>query len=769
MQSAHAQTNFEHARDAYVQGNYTDSITALGHALHDAPLNGRWLDFLERIITDQPALMDAVPTDGQLSATTAAVRAYIDARTGNINRGLHLLAQVIHAMPDPRFVLWLPRWIDEDNAASVDTDPLNMLLSVTMNKYPDEQVPDPDEREAMQKLAAPVQLVRRANPDDARFEGLCFSFFHKTAQYDEMLVIVEETLARGILHRDEYYGGIYYLAWVLSVDPTNDRALARLDALITSHDDPVQLIDADQLDVPNAALLAYIQAQTGQLEAAATIMTQVVQHLPAQRYLPWVATWLEGLEAPSVEDNNRVFHLLLMIVTRLPTHHELSDTQRTALQHIIPTLEAFRDNQTDAMTQTLLSRAYRQLGRHDDALRVAQQAYDQEPSKIAAVFVAGAHRAKGDIDAAVDYFQKALEFAPDEVTILADLGDMLCERGDYAEGIAYYERALEIEPDHHWARPQALYYRYFVEEGNSAVVDELRAYVNQNPDNTLAQNLLNHLETLEAPYFRYLPSPAEASLNVFRDLLAQEDADLAREAFEITVSHPEAPSTYLAIRRSLETLDLPPDNFSVETETIPTPDPRQPLGEVPLQIWTYQHGHATPTYPEPDKNLRKVLARLAERPFNLSDWAVLAQQAATMEGTLARDHLLAVMTHPPKAPANIAAWDWVQRVQVAAALTIAFLDDGWEGSVRRETLVALLNGPMDWSITAAILALTYLAERDSDIAEDVLPLFEARRASIPTEGYTPYHIPLLHAMLRLPNLPAEQRPHLETALQALGG
>ena len=102
-----------------------------------------------------------------------------------------------------------------------------------------------------------------------------------------------------------------------------------------------------------------------------------------------------------------------------------------------------------------------------------------------------------------------------------------------------------------------------------------------------------------------------------------------------------------------------------------------------------------------------------------------------------------------------------------AALIIAELDQGWETSIRRQTLFDLVRGPMDWSITAAIIALTHLAEHNPFVQDEVRDLFLERRQQVPETGYTPYHLPLLEALLRLPNVDDELKTTLRAERDAL--
>ena len=113
--------------------------------------------------------------------------ALAEARSGNMSIGLQVLAQVINAMPDPRYALWLPRFITtEAIAQTVDPETLNMVLTETLNKYEGGIVSNADERRALQDLVEPIEWVRHAHPDDAKFEGRCFSFYYQIGLPEQM-------------------------------------------------------------------------------------------------------------------------------------------------------------------------------------------------------------------------------------------------------------------------------------------------------------------------------------------------------------------------------------------------------------------------------------------------------------------------------------------------------------------------------------------------------------------------------------------------------
>jgi hypothetical protein len=141
---------------------------------------------------------------------------------------------------------------------------------------------------------------------------------------------------------------------------------------------------------------------------------------------------------------------------------------------------------------------------------------------------------------------------------------------------------------------------------------------------------------------------------------------------------------------------------------------------------------------------------IAEEPFHLEFWEPKAKQAAAELGPQAMQALLGVMVHPPRPPdSDWRVLVWVQRVQVAAALVIADLDTGWEGSPRKRALYSLLYGPVDWSVDAAIIALGTLARRDPAIRPEVEQAFGWLQGQIPKEGFTCFEYPLVSTWIAL--------------------
>src|SRR5262249_22510990 len=99
--------------------------------------------------------------------------------------------------------------------------------------------------------------------------------------------------------------------------------------------------------------------------------------------------------------------------------------------------------------------------------------------------------------------------------------------------------------------------------------------------------------------------------------------------------------------------------------------------------------------------------------YLLSSWSRAAARAAKSLRPENLPEVIAAMVHPALGPSYLRAWDWYFRVEVAAALIAAHLgSEPWADSPRRRALEDVLDGPIDWATTAAVIALLDVALRD---------------------------------------------------------
>jgi hypothetical protein len=109
----------------------------------------------------------------------------------------------------------------------------------------------------------------------------------------------------------------------------------------------------------------------------------------------------------------------------------------------------------------------------------------------------------------------------------------------------------------------------------------------------------------------------------------------------------------------------------------------------------------------------------------------------------------------------------VYAVQVAAALALLGVDGGWQGSTRREALLGLALGPMDWTVDAAVVALARLAEHDEEARPEVHEVFAELSRAMPRPGHCSYERALVCAWTWLPDLPEAERRALEQRWHAI--
>ena len=103
----------------------------------------------------------------------------------------------------------------------------------------------------------------------------------------------------------------------------------------------------------------------------------------------------------------------------------------------------------------------------------------------------------------------------------------------------------------------------------------------------------------------------------------------------------------------------------------------------------------------------ELVAALARQPYSRNGWWEDAASIVQVLGERTRTTALSCMVHWPAPPEGVRRADAAFRVQVASAYVLA------RGG-HRDSLVAILHGPVDWIGTAALVGLTELAVRQDD-------------------------------------------------------
>jgi tetratricopeptide (TPR) repeat protein len=582
---------------------------------------------------------------------------------------------------------------------------------------------------------------------------------------DQEVVLARQAFAHGDLGH-----ALHHVGCALSSNPTRQDWIGLLDGILRRADNPLALTEPaedEEMSFVTGASRAYTYAIRGEWNDAFSILTQVVGARPDIPYLAWAEGWL-GHFGRGLEWDDLLPNLVVPLVKKLPQLAGPDDPCTANLRHaanICALLRQWHPHQ--GFVWYASSSIARKMGAHAESIPFAQQGLAVEPSFLTSIALACALRDAGQIDAAIAAYHDARRHDSEDITTFLDIGDMLIGASRFAEAAQIYGQVLAKDPQHPWALASA-YYARFKAGGNPADRAALLALRDRFPDESRVTDLCDEIDP-PVPYFNVLPHPGDATAKALSDILRMvtEDPSKAQGGnVALTVTHPESPSVLLAFR--LATAHLQPAlGVKVTVEEVQMPDPRIPKGQVDIVPWIYEGNEPRPNLAPPDPRLAEAVGHIAAQPYNLDAWEPNARALATQLQPGWIPNLVATMVHPPAVPPGMDAFAWVQRVQIAAAMVIGFIDQGWEGSARKRALQSLAIGPVDWTASAAIVVMARLAKQDPQIRREVEPLFKWLEAQIPKGSFTCFEYPLASCWLGMGGHDAQTQQHLEAWRDAI--
>ncbi len=526
-----------------------------------------------------------------------------------------------------------------------------------------------------------------------------------------------EELALAALSRADHVQAVAHLARTLESAPGECAWLSALERALDEAPDRYALV-GDSLP-----MLAYVQAYGGHLNNALRTLRQVPTAPEGPPYYVWLERWLKRPGALEALDVTLVTGAIFRVLARAPEQRP-TGAQREALAQFDGALRLLVERRPGAAVLWAASALWRKLGERALALTCAQGAWRLDRRWQVALTLAHAHHACGDLSGALDALDDAARLSATrqvKTQLTLERGLMLCEGGQLEPGIDALDDVLVHEGAHAIAYPTRWYYATRLHDRDDDYL-KLAAYAQQHPDNALAQA---HLKALgdARPYERGLPEPMEPTL---REAMAWATGRAAQPL--ALWPRLEAPSARLALELWAASLKLAP--LSHEVSQLPDAggfDPRLVRhGARHALLWRYDGATPHPLVaPAPPRWCVAIWA-LAMTPYHASTWwkrarAMLdeVQEAATPQG------LLGAMVHVGAVPPGHTPWGWVMRVQIATALVIARLDE--QRGARDEGALLLMNlarGPVDWSVSAALVALARVGQQRPLMRRALLQLWE---------------------------------------------
>lgn len=552
---------------------------------------------------------------------------------------------------------------------------------------------------------------------------------------EEDLVIAKQALAAGDLGH-----ATHHIAGLIAHDPLDPEHLELLEELIESASDPLALVPVeDRMYVGAAAIRAEIQARLGQHRDAAELLLQVMQSRPELPFIVWLERWLSAPGAIHALDPDALAMRAQPLADALANDPALREYTLPRLASVLTQVQ--RVHPGSELLAFVTSITARRAGLLEQALAIAKEAHAKQPSYMATIALAGAHRELGQLEEAIAAFRLAQAAQPEEIGTRLDIGDLLLELGREREALATYREALSIEPNNPWALASARFLELV--SGDESALAELHRLAEAG--NTRAQQLLD----MSGEAAEGLPRLTEATIDVARQLHAQL-ADRAPAStggsVRLGLSCLESPSSQIATRRLLVDALGSEARLELEVAEIPEPDPRVPRRPVDHVLWRFDGTDARPAMAPPDPDVQRAIGMVASGGYDRARWWESAGRLARSLGPSRVRDVLATMVHLPPTPLGRPPWELLFELQVAAAFVAAQLDSGWEGTARRSALRSMLHGPTDWTTIAGILALTELALVEPSLRDIAIDELEDLQETPPSTGGWCLEQPLARAL-----------------------
>jgi tetratricopeptide (TPR) repeat protein len=501
----------------------------------------------------------------------------------------------------------------------------------------------------------------------------------------------------------------HHLASVVGVDPSHEGLDTALERLIAAASDPLALVEVgDGAYLGLFALRALVLAHLARPAEACPLLLRVQQERPEAPYLVRVRDWMQR------EGTVPAMNLGAFASAANPcvNHPHLA-------RDILPLLEQLiAHREPHDMVVFTAVRAARNAGQPDKAVAIARAAEQRAPTYWTSISLGMALKAKEKPEEAVAAFREAASRDPRDAAALLDVGDISLDSGDHRAAREAYEAALRRDPQKKWARESLLYLQWRF-EGDHAAREELRRLATAD-----RSSRANQLAWRTDPYAHFALVPGSSVANGLRTAL-QRKLTVTRMA----VSSLEAPSVLLGVRLASRGSGV--SVSSIEFGEIPSPDPRVSRRRVDFALWTYgaaglggllgaKTTMARPNVPSPAEPVARAIDDIARTRYDLEAWAPRCFELARTIAAPPKE-IAATMVHPGDPPQGTDAFEWIFCRQIAAALVLAGIDEGWPGSQRRAALTSLLYGPVDWTTTAGLIALVEIARREPQHASDIVP------------------------------------------------
>ncbi|MGL5806964.1 MAG: tetratricopeptide repeat protein, partial [Xenococcaceae cyanobacterium] len=179
------QQGIEIAERALSQGDYSNAAYYVAFALGNEPNNPQCLALLDRIIEAAPDKYELISPEEKYFALVA-VRAYILAEQGDLDRAMQLLLQVLRVDPNLDFLAWIVKWFDNcDCVATVNRDLIMYVFQIIVANCPGDEIENTRLRGYIEQLFPQLIRVQKLEPDNEVLIFVTAAIWRKLGNLDE--------------------------------------------------------------------------------------------------------------------------------------------------------------------------------------------------------------------------------------------------------------------------------------------------------------------------------------------------------------------------------------------------------------------------------------------------------------------------------------------------------------------------------------------------------------------------------------------------------
>lgn len=537
-----------------------------------------------------------------------------------------------------------------------------------------------------------------------------------------------------------------HIANALAIGPLTvdlEHLIDRLASLVKEPDSFV--LSSENMSLGYALLRAHLLTYSGKINESINIIRNILKSDHGKReYADWIINWILINKSFS---NIDVVHICGLLSYYITLAEQLGD-RNSKISSLIPFAEGARNAYPDDPLLTYISSIMlRRSGECQLAYDIAENMYLMNPTYELAIAKAMAAIKLGMIQHSIDCLHEAANMNPNETSIIYDIADNCIRLGKFTKAKECFRSILEKEPGDKKAQAGLFFTSYYTNaNNNNSFLEKLKKICRTNISG-YSHTLYNNIIT---PYIGFIPEPVEANINTIKKLTRERNiGDLG--SLEITSSYPEAPSSYISIIQ-----ELSKDNKIIELqyayENTTEPDSRKPISGIKYNLWSGDNV-LQPVVSPPNLTLLKDVIKIAQSDYYCDSWWYKCMDLGKKLGYDVIDDLLGIMAHPPMPEKPINSWQWMRKVQFAATFTLANIDTGWEGSLRKDIVKSLILGPMDWTVEAGLIAAGLIGRDNINYHDDIVNLFNERYNNIPDTGHVCYLSALCVPMLTMLDIP----------------